>query len=315
MVSFSQSKQKVIWTHDKGKNTITNDQVFPDLLNIVAAHPANPDIKPRLLTEKDFDNKQKSIEEKLQSLTPPLLPVECPLARELGLPLTVFAYAEAKPGEPPSKGEPNMIASILTKRLREKTSRIIRGKALVAFTEPVPSLGMDLHLPILVKLLFFTGDLVKDTIGHVFGPALEEKLANTMLFFQMYGPGRHVVKQMTALLVAPNPGQPPQEVPVEALKQDFEMQQRRNQMAMRAQNMPNFMNLPYMRDGKFRKEIKDIVLRGWVPPTSVDGGDDEDGMTSGSLRKPAEKPNAEGEDEDEDDEDEGTLDFSDLNAS
>ena len=43
--------------------------------------------------------------------------------------------------------------------------------------------------------------------------------------------------------------------------------------------------------------------------------DDEDGMTSGSLRKPAEKPNAEGEDEDEDDEDEGTLDFSDLNAS
>ena len=37
MVSFSQSKQKVIWTHDKGKNTITNDQVFPDLLNIVAA--------------------------------------------------------------------------------------------------------------------------------------------------------------------------------------------------------------------------------------------------------------------------------------
>lgn len=311
----------MIWLSDKGKNTNTKEEYVDDLLNVVAQHMQG-EVKPRLLTPKEVSLNNESIEEKLKSLKPPLFRVECPLANLMGFPIAVFAYAEAKPGEPPSKGEPNMIASLLTRRLREKNSRTIRGKALVALTEPFPPLGMDLPMQLLVKLLFFTGDLIKDTIGHIYGEELEEKLKNTMLFFHFFGPQRKVIKQMTVLRCQQqDPRLPPQDISLEELKEQHKHQQEQNQYAQRNSNMPIFMQLPYMQDKAFRNELKHVVLRGWSPPTSVGGGDStEDVVSSGSLREPATKStdtrdnNHSNDDSETNDSDAGGLDFSDLYA-
>jgi len=140
-------------------------------------------------------------------------------------------------------------------------------------------------MDLLVKLLFFTGDLVKDTIGHFRGEELEAKLANAKLFFQFYGPARHVIKGMTELAIADpqKPSNPPQCFTAEQLKEQFVLHQQQQMQARmggggggRQQMVPGFMQERYMQDAPYLKQLKDVVLRGWQPPSAkVAVGDDE----------------------------------------
>lgn len=319
------SKQKVIWLQDKGKNCITRDEVIPELLNMVAAW-RDPNMVPKILIEKEFGSPSMTIEEKLASLTPPLLPVPCPLAHDvLGLPLVVYAYAEAKSGSPPTKGDPNMVAQLLTRRM-DGTSRPIRGKALVCLKAPLMGPGnLDLPVDLLVKLLFFAADLYKDTIGTLEGAELDARLKDAPLFFKFYGPGRHVMAQMTELHImdpAKGRGGPVQVVTVAMLKAQQEMAAQRQQMAMRNTRLPAFMQEGYMQDGKFLGELKEIVLRGWQPPSAVAPGNPEDeggaaaaggGAVGGGAKPPAEDTEEE-EQKGEAGGEVAELDFSDLGA-
>lgn len=161
-------KQQIIWLKDKGKNTITREDIIPELLHIVGG--GDPTEQKKVLEEKPFESVKQTVGEKLACLTPPLHRVDCPLAARIGIPLAVYAYPEAKPGEPPSKGDPNMLAMLLTRRLDGSQRKII-GKALVCFDNTLlPGWPhKDLGVMFLAKILFFSCDLYKDTIGFVKG--------------------------------------------------------------------------------------------------------------------------------------------------
>jgi len=58
-----------------------------------------PNVKPQLMTVKDFSSPTMTIMEKLAALTPSLEPLPCPLARLLGIPLTLYAYPEVGLGK------------------------------------------------------------------------------------------------------------------------------------------------------------------------------------------------------------------------
>jgi len=194
-----------------------------------------------------------------------------------------------------------MIAMLLTRKLEDGKARSIRGKALLCLESE--SGGLDLPVELIVKLLFFTADVLKDTVGHLTGDDLSSRLENAALFFQFYGPGRHVVDGMGRMLVGDpsNPAAPPQSFNVAALKEQQEQMRARQmaqQMQGQRQQMPAFMMEPHMQDAGYLGELRDIVLRGWTPPSTT-GDMDEDG--------PAEKEDA-NEPEDKD----GSLDFSDL---
>lgn len=149
-----------MWLQDKGRNVIMREDALGDLLNTVAAY-RDPNNLPVLMIVKDFSG-NVSIKDKLSSLTPAMFPIPCPLARLVGIPLTVYAYPEARPGDPPSKGDPNMIAMLLTRRIEDGKSRMIKGKALVCLEDPraPPGANLDLPIDLLVKILFFTGPCV-----------------------------------------------------------------------------------------------------------------------------------------------------------
>jgi len=263
--------------------------------------------------EKEFASPTMTIEEKLSKLTPPLLPVECPLAKQLGIPIGLYVYAEAKPGGAPTKGDTNMCAQLLCRRF-DGTSRPVRGKALVCLEEPLggnPSL--DFPVDLLVKLLFFTADLVKDTYGKFSEEELAEKMKFAGLFFTFYGPGRNVVKGMSEMVVRGASGEG-QVFTLDDLKQQFEAQKLRQMQQQRKQGMPQFMSEPFMQDGKFGAELKEIVERGWTPPSSSKGldssataldGDDGGGDGNGVSGKGDAGKKANGDDD--------KLDFSDFN--
>lgn len=298
------TKQKVIWLHDKGKNTIPREEMLGDLLNAVAGWN-NPNVKPQLMTVKDFSSPTMTIVEKLAALTPSLEPLPCPLARLLGIPLTLYAYPEAKAGQPPNKGDLNMIAMLLTRRTEDGVSRPIRGKALVCLEDSTAAPGrLDLPPDLLVKLLFFAGDLVRDTIGHLAGAELDAALSNAKVFFQFYGPGRHVRDQMTNLCLMDakaGPGAPPaQIIPVAQLKQQLAAQDMQKMAQQRSQNLPQFMHQPFMQNMEYLAELKAVVERGWTAPS---------GSTADDANE--RKENELGQDNNDDGADEG-LDFSDF---
>lgn len=58
------------------------------------------------------------------------------------------------------------------------------------------------------SVLFSKSKKVRDTIGHLSGTNLEAALSNAKVFFQFYGPGRHVRDKMTNLcLMDPKVGE------------------------------------------------------------------------------------------------------------
>eukprot|EP00615_Pteridomonas_danica_P005226 CAMPEP_0114351070 /NCGR_PEP_ID=MMETSP0101-20121206/16888_1 /TAXON_ID=38822 ORGANISM="Pteridomonas danica, Strain PT" /NCGR_SAMPLE_ID=MMETSP0101 /ASSEMBLY_ACC=CAM_ASM_000211 /LENGTH=256 /DNA_ID=CAMNT_0001490723 /DNA_START=114 /DNA_END=884 /DNA_ORIENTATION=- len=256
------------------------------------------------MTQKDFASPSMSVKDKLGSLTPPMFPNECPIARVLGIPLTVYAYAEAKPGESPSKGDLNFVAMLLTRKL-DGSQRTIRGKALVCIDQEIAgnAPNLDVEFDLIVKLLFFTGDLLKDTIGHIKGEELVKKLNTSRIFFQFYGPGRHVVKKMTELHVqdpSKGPQSPTQVLTLSMLEQQMKAIHAKNMQQQRQQRMPVFMQEKYMQDKEYLGELQKIVLRGWKAPSST--GHDEEGDDQTKSGE-SEKKNQSSDE----------LDFSDLN--
>ena len=116
------TKRQVIWLQDKGKNTITREEIIGDLMGIVANYrdvrkciarrqlrPVNDyspspglarcnqaSMKPALMIMKDLALPPGgSVQEKLGALK--MVPYPCPLARLLGIPLTVYANAQVRP--------------------------------------------------------------------------------------------------------------------------------------------------------------------------------------------------------------------------
>ncbi len=135
----------------------------------------------------------------------------------------------------------------------------------------------------LTKLLFFSCDLYKDTIGFVKGDALEAKLENIQILFNYYGPGRNVIKQMTHLSMRDpraGPGAPVQVVPVEALQEQFKKQQEEAMQRQRQQGLPQFMHEPYIRDRDYITSLKEVALRGWNPPSSTRESDEVENETA-----------------------------------
>jgi len=66
---------------------------------------------------------------------------------------------------------------------------IAKGRALLVADD-----GADVTPEDLVKLLFFMGDLLMDTLGKVSGDEFETKMENMKLLWAFYGPGVHVQK-------------------------------------------------------------------------------------------------------------------------
>lgn len=50
-------------------------------------------------------------------------------------------------------------------------------------------MASDVELEHIVKLAFFTRDLLSDTLGKYSGDALFQKLENAKVFWEYYGPG------------------------------------------------------------------------------------------------------------------------------
>lgn len=66
---------------------------------------------------------------------------------------------------------------------------IAKGRALLVADD-----GADVTPEDLVKLLFFMGDLLMDTLGKVEGDEFVTKMENMKLLWSFYGPGVHVQK-------------------------------------------------------------------------------------------------------------------------
>ena len=155
-----------------------------------------------------------------------------------------------------------MIAMLLTRRIEDGASRLIKGKALVCLEDPraPPGANLDLPVDLIVKLLFFTGDLAKDTIG--FGLGAEElaaKMQHAPLFFKFYGPGRHV-RELTRLEIS-DPAKGPnapivQTLDVAALVGIATQQQQQQQSQQRMQNMPPFMKQPFMQNNDYLNSLR-----------------------------------------------------------
>lgn len=148
-----------------------------------------------------------------------------------------------------------------------------------------PPMSLDLEQDLLVKLCFFAGDLLRDTIGHLKGEDLAKKLKFSGLFFHFYGPGRHVVKQMTELHVRDpklGPNSPVQVLTIPILDQQFKAMQAQKMQQQRQQRMPVFMQEKYMQDKEYLGELQKIVLRGWKAPLSSAVQDEDDSMNEAS---------------------------------
>lgn len=184
---------------------------------------------------------------------------------------------------------------------------MIKGKVLVCIdVELLPpgnkaNMSLDVELDLLVKICFFTADLLKDTIGYIKGEELMKKLNYSRLFFQFYGPARHVMNKMTELHVKDpkQPGKGVQILTIEMLDKEFKAIQQQKMQQQQQQRMPIFMQEPYMQDKEFLESLKKIVLRGWKAPLSSSGNQEDDDKVSDDQN------GAESNDNDE-------LDFSDL---
>jgi hypothetical protein len=144
-------------------------------------------------------------------------------------------------------------------------------------------MSLDLEQDLLVKLCFFTADLIRDTIGHIQGEELMKKMNYSRLFFQFYGPSRHVVKQMTELHVRDpklGPNGPVQVLTLPMLEQQFKAIQQQKMQQQRNQRMPAFMQEQYMQDKAYLAELQKIVLRGWNAPLSSAVQNEEEGAAN-----------------------------------
>jgi len=268
------TKKKVVWVFDKGVNRINNDRTLGELLNTCAGC-----LKPqegngtRILECKDAENTR--LNQFIASSG--LREVRCPIAEHVGLPLKIFAKAPAGVGEE-VKGEYNMVCMHLSKNLCDNTpATTIRGRVLLCLDE-----DMDLTLDLVVKLLFFLGDMLRDTVGVRPAKEIQPKLVDLPVLFFFYGPNK-CVKNCDTLVMQTAEG--PKQFSVEQLKMMRMQQQRNQQMQI---SVPPVL-VPYFKDSKFMSEVEQIVHRGWTPPETSFGGisgedsdQEEDASATGS---------------------------------
>jgi len=262
-------KIKVIWIKAEGVNA--NQVSLPQLLN-ACSNCLNPEFGgQRILEGKDAqpDKLKKYI------ASAGLEPYgECPLARHVGLPWTLYTKPQPKAGEEPSKDKPNFVATNLGLGLEKPAppagQGIARGRALLVADE-----GADVALEDLVKLLFFMGDLMMDTLGKVSGEEFQRKKENMKILWTFYGPGRHV-QQCEKLTQKVGPG--PNDVKtfeLDELKKARKQQEVQRLLGIPPNQMPQFLMQPYLQDPEFFRDLQAIVARKWRPPTEVGNGDDE----------------------------------------
>mmetsp|Transcript_31845 Transcript_31845/g.73561 ORF Transcript_31845/g.73561 Transcript_31845/m.73561 type:complete len:289 (-) Transcript_31845:219-1085(-) len=271
MAAEETKKIKVVWIKADGVNA---QQVpLPQLLN-ACANCLNKDFAGvKILEGKDA--KPETLKKYIASAG--LEPYgACPLARHVGLPWTLYTKPSAQPAgdASPTKDKPNMVAVHLALGLEKPAppegQGIAKGRALLVADD-----GADVTPEDLVKLLFFMGDLLMDTLGKVSGDEFETKMENMKLLWAFYGPGVHVQK-CEALTRKVGPG--PNDVkvfPLEELKKVRQQQEVQNFFRLPPGQMPQFMMQPYLQDVEFLNGLKDIVARKWKPPTEVGSGDDE----------------------------------------
>lgn len=276
--SDAEPKVRVVWIKTEGVNT-TMQAPLPALLNSCANSLQQDFHGPKILEGKDAS--PPKLRKYITSAG--LEPFgTCPLARHLGLPLTLYAKPPAEAGQP-SKDKPNLVALHLSLGIRDARPPppgMVRGRALLVLEDPDSGALHSVEPELVVKLLFFLGDLLSDTLGRATGAELERKLEDAKFFWQFYGPGVHVKNcEVLEKRLGPNPGQVQTYTKEDLLavkkRQDAASHLRLNP----GQPVPAFLMEPFLQDPAYWQQLEAIVERGWRPPTDPAG---EEGDEAGA---------------------------------
>lgn len=270
-------KIRVVWIKCEGANTTM--QVMPAQLLNSCANSLQPNFQgPKILEGKDAS---PTVLRKYIS-SAGLEPFgTCPLARHVGVPLTLYTKPPVQAGQQ-TKDKPNPVALQLSLGIENPVPAppgICRGRALLVMEDGQG--GLDSVDPeLVVKLLFFQGDLMNDTIGHVTGEELATKLEDARFFWQFYGPGIHV--KNCEVLEKRLPDGKVKVFTKEELTAIKKQQDAANHLRLQpGQPIPAFLREPFLQDQEYWKELEAIVERGWRPPTDPAGDGDEQGEAEG----------------------------------